>query len=103
MDKRATRPGLSKKRPSIDYQNKFIFVMHSCHIDVRTQPEFDAGHIPDALHHDLELLERGVFPDIPKDTQIQVYCRSGNRSALAKMILEQAGFTNVTNIGGFPR
>lgn len=35
-----------------------------------------------------------------KDEEIIVYCRSGNRSGQAAMILETAGFTNVKNLTG---
>lgn len=38
--------------------------------------------------------------DGPKDEEIIVYCRSGNRSGMAKMMLTQAGFTNVRNLLG---
>lgn len=36
----------------------------------------------------------------PKDEEIIVYCRSGNRSNMAKMMLTQAGFTHVRNLVG---
>lgn len=36
----------------------------------------------------------------PKDEEIIVYCRSGNRSNMAKMMLNQAGFTQVRNLVG---
>jgi len=35
-----------------------------------------------------------------KDQEVICYCRSGNRSAQACMILETAGFTNVKNLTG---
>jgi rhodanese-related sulfurtransferase len=35
-----------------------------------------------------------------KDEEVIVYCRSGNRSGQASMILETAGFTNVVNLTG---
>ena len=35
-----------------------------------------------------------------KDEEVIVYCRSGNRSSQASLILETAGFTNVKNLTG---
>lgn len=35
-----------------------------------------------------------------KDQEVICYCRSGNRSGQACMILESAGFTNVMNLTG---
>lgn len=35
-----------------------------------------------------------------KDKEVIVYCRSGNRSGQASLILEQLGFTNVANLVG---
>lgn len=71
------------------------------YLDVRTKEEYEAGHYPDALHHDLSLLMQGIMPPLEKNIEIKVYCRSGNRSEIAKEILIENGFTNVTNIGGF--
>ena len=34
------------------------------------------------------------------DSEIYLYCRSGNRSGKAKKILDDIGFTNVINAGG---
>lgn len=70
-------------------------------IDVRTPDEYATGHYPDAINHELDLMMQGNFPDLPKDTEIQVYCRSGGRAGAAKQLMEQVGFTHVTNIGGF--
>jgi phage shock protein E len=70
-------------------------------IDVRTSSEYADGHYPNAINHELDLIMQGVFPDVPLDTEIQMYCRSGNRSGIAKQLLEQSGFNNVINIGGY--
>ncbi len=35
-----------------------------------------------------------------RDKEVLIYCRSGNRSGQACMILEQMGFANVSNVVG---
>ncbi len=35
-----------------------------------------------------------------KDQEVYLYCRSGNRSGQAALILETMGFNNVTNVVG---
>lgn len=70
-------------------------------LDVRTQAEFDEGHIPDALllpNTDITQRAEEVLPD--KDRTILVYCRSGRRSELAAKDLIQMGYTNVYDFGG---
>ncbi len=65
------------------------------YLDVRTENEWNMGHIKSALHFDLGRLEAGELPDLPLDTVVKIYCRSGARAESAKDILENAGFTNV--------
>jgi len=69
------------------------------YIDVRTKMEYDTGHKEGAMHHDIMDIMQGVLPAIPKDSEVTLYCESGNRSMMAKTMLENAGFTNVTNGG----
>jgi phage shock protein E len=70
-------------------------------LDVRSQEEFDAGHIAGAIR-----LAYGEFPDklasvLPdKDATILVYCRSGHRSKIASDMLIEAGYTHVMDFGG---
>ena len=71
-------------------------------IDVRSAEEFNAGHLQDAVNipHD-QILERiqSVSPD--KDAPVNLYCRSGRRAESALNELKKAGYTNVTNHGGY--
>ena len=69
-------------------------------IDVRTQGEYDEGHIEGAILHDIMDMMEGVFPDVDKNQEITLYCESGNRSMMAKGFMENAGFTKVTDGGG---
>jgi phage shock protein E len=70
-------------------------------IDVRTPEEFNQGHYKGAINFDINLMMQGKLPDLPKDTKIEVYCRSGGRAEAAKQILISSGFKNVKNIGGY--
>jgi rhodanese-related sulfurtransferase len=70
-------------------------------IDVRTAEEFAEGHIEGAQLLPLASLEAGKRPDVAKDEKVYLYCRSGNRSAEAKQVLEKAGYTNVVDLGAY--
>lgn len=69
-------------------------------LDVRTAEEFNARHAKDATLWPVQDIQAGKLPEVAKDKKIYVYCRSGNRSSQAKALLEQAGFTNVVDLGG---
>ncbi len=70
-------------------------------IDVRTQEEWDAGHIPDAVHIPLSDVKSRLedFKAYEGKTLV-MQCRSGKRSAKAANILLDAGFINVSNLKG---
>lgn len=68
-------------------------------VDVRTAQEFMAGHLPKAVNFPLSELQRH-FANMNKDTQIVLYCRSGNRSGQAYQYLKYQGFTQIHNAGG---
>ena len=70
-------------------------------LDVRTQEEFAAGHIPDAINIPNETIGAPEIPELPnKDQLILVYCRSGNRSKQASEKLAALGYTNIVEFGG---
>jgi phage shock protein E len=68
-------------------------------IDVREADEFAAGHVVGAVNIPLSQIPSGTknLEDIPKDAAIVLYCRSGNRSAIALNLLKQLGYTNPVN------
>lgn len=71
-------------------------------IDVRSHAEFEAGHLTDAINIDIKEIEQKIvqlYPD--KKTPLNLYCRSGSRSGMAKIALENLGYTDVTNIGAY--
>lgn len=68
-------------------------------LDVREQSEWDAFHIPNTTHIPLgELPDR--LNELPRDEEIVVVCRSGNRSQEGRDILLRAGFSNVVSMSG---
>ena len=71
-------------------------------IDVRSAEEFNAGHLQDAVNipHD-KIIEGVKAVASDKDAPINLYCRSGRRAEAALTELKNAGYTNVTNHGGY--
>lgn len=70
-------------------------------LDVRTQEEFAAGHIPGAMLIPNETIGTEEIPHLPDKNQlIMVYCRSGNRSKQASDKLVRLGYTNIVEFGG---
>lgn len=70
------------------------------YIDVRTKEEYDNGHKPDAIHHDIMDMISGIYPQIDRESDVTLYCESGNRSMMAKTLMENAGFVKVIDGGG---
>jgi phage shock protein E len=68
-------------------------------IDVRETQEYNEGHVPEALHIPPSELMAGAkeLKDVPKDAKIIVYCRTGSRSNVAKHILSDLGYSDITN------
>ena len=70
-------------------------------LDVRTQAEFDSGHIRDARHLPQEQVA-GAGESLKKfkDKVIVACCESGMRSGAAARALQAQGFTKVVNLKG---
>lgn len=68
-------------------------------LDVRTDSEWDAGHIEGAHHiHGGTLEDR--YSEVPRDQPVAVICGSGYRASIASSFLKQQGYEDVTNILG---
>lgn len=70
-------------------------------IDVRTPDEFNAGHIEGAINLDIfNPSFRNEIENLSKDKEYFVYCRSGNRSAQACMLMSELGLQSNNLYGG---
>ncbi len=71
-------------------------------LDVRTQDEYDAGHIPGAMLIDVKdsTFLTQATSQLTKDKTVAVYCRSGRRSADAASKLVKVGYRVVNLDGG---
>lgn len=67
-------------------------------VDVRSPSEFASGSVKGAVNIPLDNLQQQLTKFKGKQN-IVVFCRSGNRSSMAKNILTQSGFKNVTDGG----
>ena len=71
-------------------------------LDVRTQEEYDGGHIPGAVLLPVGTIDETTAAEVipEKDSTVLVYCRSGNRSKTASAALADLGYTNIYEFGG---
>lgn len=70
-------------------------------IDVRTPEEFKEGHVDGAVNIDFlseDFSEK--MSELDKDKPVLIYCRSGNRSGKAAVILKADGFKDITDLKG---
>ena len=69
-------------------------------LDVRTEMEFENGHLPDAINIPVDDLRRRLS-DLNKDKLILTYCQVGLRGYIASRILSQNGFRVKNMTGGY--
>ncbi len=90
---------------SHEVKSEFDSIMHEIEndtarlIDVRTRQEYENRKIAGAELLSLQDIESGVRPEYDDSTKLYIYCRSGNRSAVAASILKADGY-NVEDLGG---
>ncbi len=71
-------------------------------IDVRTQSEWDRGHLKNAVLIPYDVVTKKIQTVVKSKRQpINLYCRSGRRAEIARKALEQMGYINVQNRGEY--
>lgn len=81
------------------YWNEIMQHENEVLIDVRTEQEYNAAHIPGAINIPVDEL-RNRITEIPNAENIVLYCAVGQRGYLASRILLQHGFSNIYNLSG---
>ena len=93
------------KSPEINIisESDFLEIQDSDYtlIDVRTQDEFDLGHIDGAINLDFysETFQNDIL-SLPKNESIVLYCRTNNRSSKTANILKENGFKEISVLEG---
>ena len=70
-------------------------------VDVRSKSEFASGHVKNAINIPVNELQNNLSRLKDKNKTIIICCASGMRSASAKGILQNNGYTDVHNGGGW--
>jgi phage shock protein E len=96
MEKAYTDVEAEKLSQTYDQEkDKYLFV------DVRTDEEYEAGHIPGAIHIPHDQMEERAGELVPhKDRDLLLVCRSGRRSVFAAKVLSEKGFKRLFNLKG---
>lgn len=68
-------------------------------LDVREVPELQKGRIINSINIPLSEL-RSRISEVPRDKDVYIHCRSGQRSYNATLLLQNLGYTNVKNVAG---
>jgi rhodanese-related sulfurtransferase len=84
--------------PGVDYAQ--LVKSGAVILDVRTPGEYAGGHIKGSKNIPLQSLQQHM-KNLPKDKTIITCCASGMRSGSAKSILQNNGFKEVYNGGGW--
>lgn len=88
------RLGIKQLSPKEFDQKKGMMIL-----DVRTNKEYENGHIPGAIHVPLSDIGDKI-KKLKKDKELVVYCQSGNRSIWAIKRLMGMGYKNLFNLKG---
>ena len=84
-------------------ESDFVEIQDSDYIliDVRTQDEFDLGHIDSAINLDFysDTFQNEIL-SLAKNEKIVLYCRTNNRSSKTATILKQNGYRDILVISG---
>ena len=97
----ADKGALSYKKISQEEAVKMMETGDCLILDVRTEEEYNDGHIPNAVCLPVETIGSEAPAQLPdKDQAILIYCRTGIRAATAAEQLAKLGYTRVYEFGG---
>lgn len=86
---------------SNEFISQYKTVDNAVLVDVRTPEEFEQGHIEGSINIDFE---NSNFEDeinkLDKSKNYFIYCRSGNRSSKASIIMKDNGISNIYELKG---
>jgi glyoxylase-like metal-dependent hydrolase (beta-lactamase superfamily II)/rhodanese-related sulfurtransferase len=104
MQALATRPDLVRRTERITaatLAERLAAPQPPVVLDVRTVREWQEKRIEGSCNIPLNHLEERLA-DVPREREVVVHCGSGYRSSIAASLLEQHGFTQITDlVGGF--
>ena len=93
-------PATTSLAPEISVNEAYAMYQNGAFVlDVRTDEEWNEFHAPNTTLIPLDQLAVRAN-ELPRDREIVVVCRSGNRSQQGRDILLNAGFENVTSMTG---
>jgi glyoxylase-like metal-dependent hydrolase (beta-lactamase superfamily II)/rhodanese-related sulfurtransferase len=97
--KQAGLPVADLSQMSVQQLAEGLHANHLQVLDVRRDPEWQAGHLEGACLWPLDQFA-AALPAIDKNLPVAVHCKSGYRSVIACCLLRRAGFQNVINVAG---
>lgn len=84
-----------------EFKTQFEQSTNAVLLDVRTPDEFNSGHLPSSTNLDIMSFEfRDEITKLDKNKTYFVYCRSGNRSGQACMMMMDLGLKAYNLVGG---
>jgi len=84
---------INSKQAKIQFDNNRLF------IDVREESEYRQVHIPKSTLIPLSQIQNR-WQEIPKETEVVIYCQSGSRSTSLVKELERLGYEKLMNLHG---
>jgi len=88
-------------QPTIDPQEARALVTQGAQlVDVRSAQEYRNRALPGSINIPLPVIQHAL-KQLDREAPVLLYCTSGQRSGVAKRVLEACGFTRVYNLGSY--
>lgn len=70
-------------------------------VDVRSQSEYQAGHVPGAIHVPFwNAFTTDSLDELEKSRSLVLYCEHGPRAGIAKLAFSLSGFDDISYLAG---